>query len=184
MNRVPASDVNGKNVQRAEWRKKCRQILADYLSKSSRSEVGGQLTFGTECTLGISIEPAQVRLLPDPQDGYVWRFLPEKKHLFTKQLSKLSVGVYMELSREVGKSFEAVASSAADSKSIVEDPNVRSLFHLGCISNNYGGSRSYEFQHELFLEDSPSPGRECETNERTFSNEAYSSRGVFRPTTA
>ena len=138
LNHVQASDVNGKNVQRAEWRKKCRQILADYLSKSSRREVGGQLTFGTECTLGISIEPSQVRLLPDPHDGYVWRCLPEKKHLFTKQLSILSVGVYMELSREVGKSFEAVAPSTAFSMSVVEDPIVRSLFHLGCISNNYG----------------------------------------------
>jgi hypothetical protein len=62
-----------------------------------------------ECTLGIAVEPAQVRLKPDVQNGYMWNALPERQHLFTKQLSKHSVGAYMELCREVGKSFEAVA---------------------------------------------------------------------------
>ncbi|KAN0069235.1 hypothetical protein V8E54_012864, partial [Elaphomyces granulatus] len=38
----------------------------------------------------------------------LWTAIPEKKYLFTKQLSKLSIGAYMELCREVGKSFEAV----------------------------------------------------------------------------
>jgi hypothetical protein len=66
------------------------------------------------CTLGIVIEPAQVRLKPDAQDGYTWNVLSEKRHLFTKQLSKHSVGAYMELCREVGKSFEAVAQTSLD----------------------------------------------------------------------
>lgn len=65
-------------------------------------------------TLGILIEPAQIRLKPDPQDGYLWSVLPERRHLFTKQLSKHSVGAYMELYREVGKSFEAVAQTTSD----------------------------------------------------------------------
>ena len=81
------------NLQRAEWRWKCRQILADHL----------------ECTLGINVESVQVRLKPDVQDGYIWNVLPERQHLFTKQLSKHSIGAYMELYREVGKSFETVA---------------------------------------------------------------------------
>ena len=60
------------------------------------------------------IEPAQVRLIPAVEDGYLWRAIPEKKYLFTKQLSKLSIGAYMELCREVGKSFEAVESEQPD----------------------------------------------------------------------
>jgi hypothetical protein len=67
-----------------------------------------------ECTLGIVVEPTQVRLKPDVQDGYKWNALPETQHLFTKQLSKHSVGAYMELCREVGKSFEAVAQKVVD----------------------------------------------------------------------
>ncbi|MCJ1426426.1 hypothetical protein MMC29_004329, partial [Sticta canariensis] len=61
----------------------------------------------------IVIEPAQVRLKPDAQDGYMWNALPERQHLFTKQLSKHSLGAYMELCREVGKSFEAVARDSS-----------------------------------------------------------------------
>ena len=51
-----------------------------------------------------------MRLLPDARDGYIWKVLPEKQYLFAKQLSKLSVGAYMELCREIGKSFEAIVS--------------------------------------------------------------------------
>jgi hypothetical protein len=40
-------------------------------------------------------------------EPYLWTAILEK-YLFTKQLSKLSIGAYMELCREVGKSFEAV----------------------------------------------------------------------------
>ena len=42
------------------------------------------------------------------ENGYKWSVLPEREHLFTKQLSKRSVGAHKELCREVGKSFEAV----------------------------------------------------------------------------
>ncbi len=63
----------------------------------------------SELTLGIIIEPAQVRLKSEVHDGYMWSALPERQHLFTKQLSKHSVGAYMELCREVDRSFKAVA---------------------------------------------------------------------------
>ena len=39
-----------------------------------------------------------------------------KVKMLTKQLSKLSIGAYMELCREVGKSFEAVESEEPDWK--------------------------------------------------------------------
>ena len=43
---------------------------------------------------------------------YIWKPLPKKehlfkKHLFTKQLSKLSIRAYIELCRGVGNSYEA-----------------------------------------------------------------------------
>lgn len=63
---------------------------------------------GSESRLGLTIDPTLVRLQPDVDEGYSWAYVPEKSHLFAKPLSKLSVGAYMELYREVGTSFEAV----------------------------------------------------------------------------
>lgn len=63
--------------------------------------------------LGIWIKPAQVRLIPAVETGYLWTAIPEK-YLFTKPLSKLSIGAYMELCREVGKSFEAIGVLEGD----------------------------------------------------------------------
>jgi hypothetical protein len=71
-----------------------------------------------ETKLSLSIEPKQVRLKPKPHDGYEWGPVPENEHLFQKRkqlfekhLSKHSIGAYMKLCNEVGKSFEAVMSS-------------------------------------------------------------------------
>lgn len=70
--------------------------------------------------LGISIEPAEVRLIPSATDPYTWQILPEKEHLFKKHLSKHSIGAYRELCRGVGVSFEAVlapeSSNTAEQK--------------------------------------------------------------------
>jgi hypothetical protein len=63
----------------------------------------------TESKLGILIDPSEVRLVPQVEDPYSWRSLPARAHLFEKNLSKHSIGAYMELCREVGVSFEAVA---------------------------------------------------------------------------
>ena len=57
--------------------------------------------------LGITIEPAEVRLITSAEDPYIWQMLPEKSHLFKRQLSKHIIGAYKELCREVGVSFEA-----------------------------------------------------------------------------
>jgi len=59
--------------------------------------------------LGLHIEPAEVRLITGRDDLYTLQTLPEKNHLFKKQLSKHSIGAYKELCRGVGVSFEAVA---------------------------------------------------------------------------
>ncbi len=70
--------------------------------------------------LGISVEPAEVRLITSADDPYNWRILPEKQYLFKKHLSKHSIGAYRELCQEVGISFEAVlapeSSNAAEGK--------------------------------------------------------------------
>jgi hypothetical protein len=64
--------------------------------------------------------------MPDIREGYMWGPLPEKehlfnKHLFTKQLSKHSIGAYMELCREIGVSFEAVAQPRSDTGAGIEE---------------------------------------------------------------
>ena len=57
--------------------------------------------------LGVTIEPVEVWLITSAEDLYIWQMLPEKSHLFKKQLSKYTIGAYKELCREVGVSFEA-----------------------------------------------------------------------------
>lgn len=51
--------------------------------------------------------------MPDAQDGYRWSRRPEMERLFKKALSKLSMGDYMTLCREIGHSFEAVAPNGS-----------------------------------------------------------------------
>jgi len=57
------------------------------------------------------VDPSDVRLIPDDEDPYAWTWASDREHLFKKQLSKHSVGAYVQLCREVGISFEAVAKS-------------------------------------------------------------------------
>jgi hypothetical protein len=78
------------------------------------------LIYPPEDRLGIVVEPAQVRLMPDIGDGYMWAALPEKEHLFTKQLSKHSTGAYTELCRGVGVSFEAIAQLRSDAEVMID----------------------------------------------------------------
>lgn len=66
--------------------------------------------------LGIKIDPASVRLLPQSDDSYSWAALPGKESLFKqklfqKHLSKLSIGPLIELCHGVGNTFQAVFSS-------------------------------------------------------------------------
>jgi len=80
-----------RNLQRAEWRSKRRQALSDHIKKK----------------LGINVEPADVRLQPEVEDGYEWKPLLGKEDLFNEDLSKHSIGAYMELCRGVEASFKA-----------------------------------------------------------------------------
>lgn len=61
-----------------------------------------------ESRIGIAIEPSQVRLIPSADDPYSWKVLPEKKYLFSKNMSDHSISAYKELCGEIGVLFEAV----------------------------------------------------------------------------
>jgi hypothetical protein len=53
----------------------------------------------------------EVRLITGLDESYRWNYLPEKAHLFQKHLSKHTLGAYVELFDEVGRTFEAMAVS-------------------------------------------------------------------------
>ena len=113
------------NLLRTEWRNNCRHILADHLSEPAPGYTWC-LTDNTGATqLGITVLPDQVRLQPRVDDGYMWIRQPEREHLFAKQLSKHSVGAYMELCREVGSSIEAVPPQELTNTTLEHAPKVR-----------------------------------------------------------
>lgn len=62
----------------------------------------------TEDRLGILVPPAEVRLIPKPEDPYRWRYLPEKSYLFKKNLSKHTLMGYRDIHASANVSFEAV----------------------------------------------------------------------------
>ena len=67
------------------------------------------LTYFSENKLEIVIESAQICLISDIRNEYMWASLSEKKHLFMKNLSKHSIKTYMKLCWEVDVSFETVS---------------------------------------------------------------------------
>ncbi|PNH35181.1 hypothetical protein VD0002_g6395 [Verticillium dahliae] len=74
------------NVERAEWRTKCREMLAQHLATR----------------LGIILDPSHVRLQTSREDAYAWQVLPEKQYLSEKNLSNHSIRAYKELCDSVG----------------------------------------------------------------------------------
>ncbi|KAB8069862.1 hypothetical protein BDV29DRAFT_161035 [Aspergillus leporis] len=96
-------------AKRSEWRSKCRQRLSDHIAD----------------TLGIYIKPTNVRLkFEDEEDvPYEWHIEePEMEPIFEKQLSRHSVGVYMQLYVGVGSSFWA---SVPGSKEVSSKPSIQ-----------------------------------------------------------
>ena len=66
-----------------------------------RSEIGE--------TLGIKVKPSEVRLKKEDDLDYMWQVDdPSLEQLFQKHLSKHSTGAYIQLQREVGKTFRAI----------------------------------------------------------------------------
>ena len=58
--------------------------------------------------LGILIEPSQVRLKTNSDDPYTWEIMEGKEHLFSKNMSDLSIGALKELYEGIDKSFAAI----------------------------------------------------------------------------
>ena len=81
--------LRSSNLNRAAYRTKCRKKLSEHIRKVELPSGEYQpLTTSQVAKLGINVEPAEVRLITSAEDPYVWQTLPEKSHLFTKQLSK------------------------------------------------------------------------------------------------
>lgn len=59
-----------------------------------------------------------MRLITTPQDPYKWAFVPEKKHLFQKQLSKHCIRAYKEIYKGIDDEvFEAIPADGSNSQS-------------------------------------------------------------------
>ncbi|KAF3031298.1 hypothetical protein E8E11_000780 [Didymella keratinophila] len=83
------------NEERAKWRARCRQRLAEHIGEK----------------LGCSFGPTDVRLVTGSDDPYVWTYPQQHGSLFQKQLSNHSTGAYVKLIGEVGKTIHAVPAS-------------------------------------------------------------------------
>ena len=67
------------------------------------------------------IETLQVRLKTNADDPYTWEKLDEKEHLFSKNLSDLSIGQLKDLCDGVDKFFIAILKAPFQSESGVQD---------------------------------------------------------------
>ncbi|KAL3484444.1 hypothetical protein BJX62DRAFT_243916 [Aspergillus germanicus] len=84
---------NASNKRRLTWRLRCRNRLSEHIEE----------------TLGMIVNPDDIRLQPNDETPYAWQVDdPDLKPFFGKSLSKHSIGAYMELCSAVGQSFRAV----------------------------------------------------------------------------
>ncbi len=67
------------------------------------------------------IETSQVRLKINANDPYTWEKLDEKEHLFSKNLSDLSIGQLKDLCDGVDKLFIAIWKAPFQSEILVQD---------------------------------------------------------------
>jgi len=109
--------IRSSNIERGKWRSKCREQLSQHIRKAFPAFSSIMTNIILESRIGVSIELSQVRLALGPDDPYSWKVLPEKKHLFLKNISDYSTGVYKELYKGVGVLFEAIATKPTGTKS-------------------------------------------------------------------
>lgn len=62
------------------------------------------------------IETSQMRLKTNANDPYTWKKLNEKEHLFSKNLSDLSIDQLKDLCDDVDKSFTTIWKVSFQSK--------------------------------------------------------------------
>ena len=78
--------------------------------------------------MNIDVSPDQVRLQPKSSDLYRWKVEETAAHLFSKGLSKVSIGVYNQLIDGIGQSFTASlveTSECTRSYTNLEQENLR-----------------------------------------------------------
>ncbi|KAK1838832.1 hypothetical protein CCHR01_18544 [Colletotrichum chrysophilum] len=100
------------NLERARWRSKCRQRLAEHI---------------VEDRVGLTLDPSQVRLHPSTDDGYCWKVLNDAhNYLFDKKknLSDQSIGIYKDLYNLCGEVFEAVPREQVSAVSETTFPQI------------------------------------------------------------
>lgn len=71
------------------------------------SNAFSDLTFPDK-RLGLVVAPGEIRLKPQPEDGYAWSVTPEKAYLLDTSLSNGNVSFYQTICKEIGRSLEAV----------------------------------------------------------------------------
>ena len=129
---------NTNNESRKEYRKKCRQKMSEHICESLPPCLSRDRLICKGTKLGIAVKPEDVRLLTITEDRYAWRVLPEKEHLFRKDIlkkhiSKHFIGAYRHLYRAIGDSLEAVSPPepvGVDGEAFEEGPRVRMPFDV------------------------------------------------------
>lgn len=115
------------NAERRRWRDKCRAHLSEHIGKICVLSVTSLPKGLAGQKLGITVQPAQIRLLPRHEDPYRWQWLPEKGYLFSKNLSDHSTGAYKELCKGVGVTFEAALAEHLTEKHVTTQDAIVSL---------------------------------------------------------
>lgn len=62
--------------------------------------------------------PREVRLIPEPDSLYEWDYLPERQHLFQKQISKHNIAACKEIAAGIGESIYAVSRGVPRSTTV------------------------------------------------------------------
>ncbi|KAK3939115.1 hypothetical protein QBC46DRAFT_388518, partial [Diplogelasinospora grovesii] len=107
--------IRESNAERRRGRDECRDKLSKHIRKKIQS-----CPYNPANSTRPEARHRNKALRGSPQSSckrpYCWRALPSKKNfyseIFAKNLSAHSIGTYRLLCREVGKTFEAVPSSA------------------------------------------------------------------------
>lgn len=112
---------NARNKHRVKQRARCREMLSEHLREAPQS-TGVAMADLSDSKLGLHISPVDVRMHPRNKDGYRWSVLPQKEHLFEKNLSKLSTGIYTQIMQGIGVFFEAVSKNPLPSRKLSHKP--------------------------------------------------------------
>lgn len=132
------SNVRPNNLERKRLREICRDLLTQHISKMPYSAAVNLSANATiEERTGISVKPSEVRLLTSRDDGYSWKYLTEVEHLFSRNISKHSIGAYRELCAGLGKKFEAVPSVISSSELSSQPSHIFPLEPIGEVEVSF-----------------------------------------------